>query len=137
MEFDKSKVYTVVNADELKIGSKVIVADSLGELKNLVEIGDTRNIHTVIKIYDCYEQNRFAVGNNYCKYALAYLVSEPREKRLAWTDLKIGDIIRQKGGTISRMVTAIDYEKEGHIYAVRWLSNDDLLDFLKVEDNND
>jgi len=35
MEFDKSKVYTTLNADELKIGSKVIVADDLGTLKQM------------------------------------------------------------------------------------------------------
>ena len=29
MEFDKSKVYTALNADELEVGSMVIVADSL------------------------------------------------------------------------------------------------------------
>lgn len=32
MEFDKSRVYTAVNADELKIGSKCIFADTLGAL---------------------------------------------------------------------------------------------------------
>lgn len=29
MEFDKSRVYTAVNADELKIGSKCIFADTI------------------------------------------------------------------------------------------------------------
>ncbi len=36
MEFDKSRVYTSVNADELKVGSKVIVGDNLLELKECV-----------------------------------------------------------------------------------------------------
>ena len=36
MEFDKSRVYTALNADELKVGSKVIVADSLQGLKDRV-----------------------------------------------------------------------------------------------------
>lgn len=35
MDFDKSKVYTALNADELKLGSKVIVADDLKTLKTL------------------------------------------------------------------------------------------------------
>ena len=34
MKFDKSRVYTAQNADELKVGSKVIVADSLQGLKD-------------------------------------------------------------------------------------------------------
>ena len=29
MEFDKSRVYTALNADELKVGSQVIVGDSV------------------------------------------------------------------------------------------------------------
>ena len=37
MEFDESKVYTALNADKLKIGSEVIVADDLMHLKSFVE----------------------------------------------------------------------------------------------------
>ena len=37
MEFDKSRVYTALNADELKIGSKVILGNTLSELKEAVE----------------------------------------------------------------------------------------------------
>lgn len=37
MKFDKSKLYTAVNADELKVGSKVFVADNLEELRTEVE----------------------------------------------------------------------------------------------------
>lgn len=33
MKFDKNKVFTALNADELPIGSKVIVADNLASLK--------------------------------------------------------------------------------------------------------
>lgn len=33
MEFDKSRVYTSVNADELKVGSEVICANNLDSLK--------------------------------------------------------------------------------------------------------
>lgn len=37
MEFDKSRVYTSLNADELKRGDKVFVANSLNSLKRFVE----------------------------------------------------------------------------------------------------
>ena len=40
MEFDKSRVYTAVNADELRAGDKVIVANSLYYLKKQVEEDD-------------------------------------------------------------------------------------------------
>ena len=36
MEFDKSRVYTAINADELKVGSKVICASCLANLKEYV-----------------------------------------------------------------------------------------------------
>lgn len=36
MEFDKSKVYTALNADELKVGSKIIFADDLSSLQSRV-----------------------------------------------------------------------------------------------------
>jgi len=37
MEFDKSKVYTAVNADELKVGSQVICADDLADIIDIHE----------------------------------------------------------------------------------------------------
>ena len=37
MEFDKSRVYTALNADELKVGSEVFLADNIGFLKKLVK----------------------------------------------------------------------------------------------------
>lgn len=37
MEFDKSRVYTALNADELKIGSKCVFADDGSPCGELVE----------------------------------------------------------------------------------------------------
>lgn len=37
MEFDKNRIYTAVNADELKIGSKCIFADTVRGLRRKVE----------------------------------------------------------------------------------------------------
>ena len=37
MEFDKNRVYTALNADELKVGSTVIVANDLWSLRGKVE----------------------------------------------------------------------------------------------------
>ena len=36
MEFDKTRVYTALNADELKVGSRVIIGNTIEELKNRV-----------------------------------------------------------------------------------------------------
>lgn len=37
MKFDESKIYTLVTADKVKIGSKGFFSDNLRDLKNIVE----------------------------------------------------------------------------------------------------
>lgn len=78
MEFDKSKVFTVVNADELKLGSIGYFANSLQSLKTQVE-QEEDTATTLIRV---------APGNNYPfieesgnEYFLFYLVEEPEEKK--------------------------------------------------------
>jgi hypothetical protein len=94
MEFDKSRVYTALNADELKIGSKVLVSNCISTLKVQVanyKEGDTRELINI-----CSESSlngRFETIANI--YHLAYLVSEPEEKKLKWTDLKVKDVIKR------------------------------------------
>ena len=101
-ELDKSKVYTAVNADELKVGSKVIVADTLRDLKERVEDG---YVQTLTDIRDDACTNRFEVDSRSI-YSIAYLVSEP--EKLKWTDLKVGDVIKHKGSGIEYMVIGLD-----------------------------
>lgn len=49
MEFDKSKVFTALNADELKVGSKVICAFSIVDLKRRVYEGDKiTKVHSIL-----------------------------------------------------------------------------------------
>ena len=58
------------------------------------------------------------------------------EKKLKWTDLKIGDVIRWKDGTIERMVVNIDRrsESDSHIGVCDlWIVDDDLEYWEKVE----
>lgn len=127
MEFDKSRVFTCVNAEEVKIESKVIIADSLGSLKRLIELGDKANIHKLIKIWDCNAQRRFRVDNGYnSEYALCYLVEEPAG--LKWTDLKVGDVIRYKTSGVEYLVEGLDKRGTGnHIYTANtWIADDTL-----------
>ena len=132
MEFDNSKVYTALNADELEIGSKVAVANDLAHLKVFVHDDFTCILE---KVLDEESTCRF-VANGSAPYSLAYLVSEPEEKKLEWTDLKVGDVIRTKDSKEIRMVTGIDTsEDDFHILAVYWLSDEDLEKWEKVEDN--
>lgn len=131
MEFDKSKVYTAVNADELKVGSKVIVANDLAHLRVFVH----DNVSCVLeKVLDEEITCRF-VANEGEPYSLAYLVSEPEENKLEWTDLKVGDVIRTKDGNSIRMVTGIDTtECNVHICTTYWLSDKELEEWEKVEE---
>lgn len=133
MEFDKSRVYTALNADELKVGSKVILSDSLEGLREYVEEDnyDAMNILEEIKGEDFVA--RFFDG--IASWNLAYLILEPEEKKLLWIDLKIGDVITN--GRHVNMVTEIDKECEYnmHIHAgTRWLKDDELEEWEKVED---
>ena len=135
MEFDINRVYTAVNADEVKVGSKVVCANTIKDLKQKVEENDITEI-TYIKD-ECYE-NRFSIwmiDNAILGYALAYLVSEPEEKKLKWTDLKIGDVIKNEHK--SALITAIDDDPniKMHIQAGgSWFDDEVLEEWEKVEE---
>lgn len=70
MEFDKSRCYSALNADELKPGDKVIVADSIADLKEFVkDEGD------VVELEDVYDENfKLRFKANHTVFLLAYLV---------------------------------------------------------------
>lgn len=132
MEFDKSRVYTTVNAEELKAGSTVICADNLATLK--FKVADDYDRVTFLAIRPDDSMFRFQVSTPE-PYALAYLVEEPEEKKLQWTDLKIGDVIHN--GDRVRMVTGIDTYKTVccHILACdTWIDDRELESWEKVED---
>ena len=131
MEFDITRAYSALTADELKVGSKVIVADTLAVLKRKVEDESVRTTILTSILPKTWE-NRFAVaaGRN---YGLAYLVKEAG--KLEWTDLKIGDIICNEDLTF--MVTAIDRSSKDlcHIYAGDiWIEDIELEVWEKVNE---
>lgn len=80
MEFDKSKVYSAVNADELKVGSKVILADNLADLRDKVRNGGA-SLVSLTAIQPESSMFRF-VGKDSCGWCLAYLIESPDEKVL-------------------------------------------------------
>lgn len=73
MKFDKSRVFTAVNADELKPGDKVIVSDTMSMLTLLVrETTDSMELATLKKVHLDNEVARFETSTgNWC---LAYFV---------------------------------------------------------------
>lgn len=135
MKFDIKRVYTSANADELKVGSKVIFGDSLLDLKENVtdEIVDT-----LVDIRTSDYRDRFVKKSNIVAYNLCYFVAKSENKLLKWTDLKIGDIIREKCEKYEYMVTGIDNREdeniELHIFAGNcWLNDKELANWEKVE----
>lgn len=83
MEFDKTKVYSAVNADEVKPGSKGFVGDTLFGLREKVEGGPER--FSIVEVVDINKDNvpsRFCVQNDgYETWNLFYLVKEPEPKK--------------------------------------------------------
>ena len=77
MKFDKTRVYSACNADEVKVGSKGYFADSISELKKKVNEGN--ELLTLVKIYGEESATRFSVST-ISSYILFYLVEEPKEK---------------------------------------------------------
>ncbi len=78
MEFDKSKVYTTVNADELKIGSKGYFANTLNLLKKRVSEEQTEYFSSLRKILSDHESARFLPSCYNYPYFLFYLVKEQK-----------------------------------------------------------
>lgn len=131
MEFDKSRVFTAVNAHKLKVGSKVYTADSLWALKKCVE--DESYITTLEKILPEDRMLRFST-NDGSEYALAYLISEPEENKLKVSDLKIGDVVRHKTGKLEFLITGIDNDVKEVFFGGDWSDNENLGKFWeKVE----
>ena len=80
MEFEKSRVYTAVNAEELPIGSKCIFADTLGALSAKVQSEEYKDFITILKrIYNDGFYNRFDTGDDLFCYA--YLVEPPSKPK--------------------------------------------------------
>jgi len=76
MEFDKSRVYTAVNADELKVGSKVICADTVKALRKKVQADDyAQYVQPFIRLHDNGYDVQF-LADCYT-YNYAYLIEPP------------------------------------------------------------
>ena len=79
MEFDKSRVFSALNADELPIGSKCIFADTIKDLKEEVK---KKRIDTLFGIATEQYEYRFISEHGYkIQYALAYFIEQPAEPK--------------------------------------------------------
>ena len=82
MKFDKNRVYTALNADELEVGSMVIVADSLQGLKDRFSKFALDEDHAICigGILPETQMHRFKTSQG-SVYPLAYLISPPEKPR--------------------------------------------------------
>lgn len=131
MEFDKSRVFTALNAHKLKVGSKVICADNLHALK--FNVDNALYITTLGEILpeDCMLRFRTKEGE---ECALAYFIELPEEKKLKVSDLKIGDIVRHKSLNLEYLVTGIDHNENEVFFCDTWTDDEELGDWWeKVE----
>ena len=78
MEFDKSRVYTALNADELKIGSECFFADTIFHLRK--EVIDGFISSTLERIDSDDFTARFVDDGGY-RYIYAYLIEPPAEPK--------------------------------------------------------
>ena len=79
MEFDKSRVYTALNADELEVGSTVFVANTLAYLKEVVNAEHSNRRVKVDIIKNEWCDSRFYADSE--NWLLAYLISPPKEPK--------------------------------------------------------
>ncbi len=79
MNFDKSKVFTALNADEVKVGSRGYFANNLDTLKRLVNINALTDV--LNKVYPEDWGRRFGKKDCNFIFILFYLVEEPAEEK--------------------------------------------------------
>lgn len=101
MEFDKTRVYSAYNADEVKVGSKGYFADSISDLKKKVDEGS--ELLTLTKIYGEESATRFSIST-ISSYILFYLVEEPEEKVYR----PYNDTAEIPGGALHKIVVSSD-----------------------------
>ena len=81
MEFDKSKVYTALNADEVPIGSYGFVANSINELKDKVSRSDSFIVASITDVLDDTFAGRFMIDSSTRSFPFFYLLKKPVEKK--------------------------------------------------------
>lgn len=78
MNFDETRLYTVVNADKVKIGSKGYFADTLTALKQ--KIADNLPLEELTQTFSEEVSARFSSRTSMA-FFLFYLVEKPKEKK--------------------------------------------------------
>ncbi len=165
MEFDKSKVYTAVNADELKVGSKCYFADNLADLKELVtgQVEYNPQEDDYHRSYEEYfikkldgilpetEDARFGWGFNVCgsnSYLdiqnLAYLVEQPKEKEykpFSSVEKAVEEIKKHGGWVLNKknkehlLLVGYNFEDSSLLFSALWYSLSELFKLFVFTDD--
>lgn len=109
MEFDLSKVYTVFNADEVKVGSKGYVADFKEDFINRIRSEDEEYYLSIkkIKAIDDYSFETY----NGSLYRYFYLVEEPKKRPCTREELI--EMLKKQGVSMLKCnLNGIDYMVE-------------------------
>lgn len=123
MKFDIAKVYTAINASQVKVGSKVYAAANLADLKKIVKNNSSDNLLLVTDIKTEGFHHRFGTESLATKipmnYPLCYVIEEPTEGRCTYKELARwvakGEGVWTWGGTTSAQsvfteLTFIEYD---------------------------
>ena len=145
MEFDKSKVYTALNADELQIGSKCIFADTVKGLQRKVE-EDTNRVEAFYRLHNNGGDDLF-VGND-CAYCYAYLIESPNEPKykpfsnmenIKKASVKCKGFIKTKQGTQEGIIIGISFDNRVIIkkrYGLEYLTFEQLFESYTFDDGS-
>lgn len=147
MKFDKSRVYTAVNADELQIGSKCLFADTLEELKDLVQECNGYSKTELREIRGGDEIFRFVdkIGHT---SSLAYLLlpsDVPKYKPFESVEkameviIKHGGWVKDEGTGCTFLVLGYGEHKEDFSIYIgsEWVPLEDLfMDFIFADDGS-
>ena len=147
MEFDKSRVYTAVNADELKIGSKCIFADTICILREQVQRKNYEDcIFLLRRIRGDDSTYRFDDGERW--FSFVYLIeppAEPKYKPFESVD-KAMEAIKKHGGWVKDEGTGctflvLGYGKHKEDFSIyinsEWVPLEDLfIDFVFADDGS-
>ena len=147
MKFDKSRVYTAVNAEELKIGSKCIFADTIYALRKKVGSDSAQlSVHVLRAVRDGSKKERFEEDDS-TTYLLAYLIEppvKPKYKPFESVEKAMNAITKHGGwvkdGEAHRALLVHAYEKNDSgnnlMVGFSWISLQDLYEIFVFDDDD-
>ena len=147
MEFDKVRAFTAMNADELKVGSKCIFADTVKALRKKVQADDAAQyVKPFIRLHDNGYDVQF-LADCYL-YNYAYLVEPPagaKYRPFESIDKAMGAIkkhggwVRDEGTGCTFLVLGYGKHKEDFSIYINseWVPLEDLfIDFVFADDSS-